>query len=498
MTDLQSPDTQLAFPDGFLFGAATASYQIEGAVSEDGRTPSIWDTFSHTPGRVRHGDTGDVAADHYHRMPQDVALMKELGLRSYRFSVSWSRVQPHGSGAFNPKGIDFYDRLVDELLGAGVAPVVTLYHWDLPQELEDAGGWAERATAEAFGPYAEAVAEALGDRVHTWTTLNEPWCAAYLGYASGVHAPGRTDGAAALAAVHHLNLAHGLACQAVRSVLPQARLSVTHNLHVIRPADPHSADDLDIVRRMDALGNRAFLEPQLEGRLPQDLVADTASVTDWGFVRDSDLETIHQPLDVLGVNYYTTSVVRKWDGISPRVMEDGHMVSEHVPWVGVDDADFVIPVGQRTEMGWLVDPSGLTELLLRTSKTYPGLPLMVTENGAAFDDVVVGGGGSSSGSGAGSGGDGDGGRRVHDSERVDYVRRHLAAVRDAIDRGADVRGYQLWSLLDNFEWAWGYDRRFGITHVDYATQERTLKDSALFYAGVIRANSGGAATAAVV
>ncbi|MEO3937484.1 GH1 family beta-glucosidase [Dermatophilaceae bacterium Soc4.6] len=483
MTDLSPASPELTFPElifpgGFLFGSATASYQIEGAAGEDGRTPSIWDTFSHTPGRVRGGDTGDVAVDHYHRMPQDVALMKELGLRSYRFSVAWSRVQPHGSGPFNPQGIAFYDRLVDELLGAGIAPIVTLYHWDLPQELEDAGGWAARSTAEAFGPYAAAVAEALGDRVHTWTTLNEPWCAAYLGYASGVHAPGRTDGAAALAAVHHLNLAHGLACQAVRSVLPQAQLSVTHNLHVIRPADPYSADDLDVVRRMDALGNRAFLEPQLEGRLPQDLVADTAAVTDWGFVRDGDLETIHQPIDVLGVNYYTTSVVRKWDGVSPRVMEDGHMVSEHVPWVGLDDCDFVIPQGPRTEMGWLVDPAGLTELLLRTSKTYPGLPLMVTENGAAFDDVVV-----VEDQGAGAE------RRVHDVERVDYVRRHLAAVLEAIDRGADVRGYQLWSLLDNFEWAWGYDRRFGITHVDYATQERTLKDSALFYAGVIRANT---------
>ena len=274
--------------------------------------------------------------------------------------------------------------------------------------------------------------------------------------------------------MHHLNLAHGLACQAVRSVVPDATMSVTHNLHVVRPADPHSEGDLDLVRRMDALGNRAFLEPELEGRLPEDLVADTAHVTDWGFVRDGDLETIHQPLDVLGVNYYTTSVVQKWDGVSPRTMEDGHMVAEEVPWVGITDADFVLEEGLRTKMGWLVDPSGLTELLLRTSKTYPDLPLMVTENGAAFDDVVSEEGGV---------------KAVHDDLRVDYVRQHLVAIRDAIASGADVRGYQLWSLLDNFEWAWGYDRRFGIVRVDYDTQERIVKDSAKFYADVIRANT---------
>ena len=467
-------DQHLTFPKDFLFGSATASYQIEGAVAEDGRTPSIWDTFSHTPGTVMNGDSGDLAVDHYHRMPADVALMKELGLQAYRFSVAWPRIQPHGAGAFNSKGIDFYSRLVDELLTADIKPIVTLYHWDLPQELEDAGGWATRATAEAFAPYAGALARTLGDRVHIWTTLNEPWCAAYLGYASGVHAPGRTDGADALAAVHHLNLAHGLAIQAIRAELPGAKVSVTHNLHVIRPADPHSEDDLDVVRRLDALGNRAFLEPELEGHYPEDLIADTAKVTDWSFVRDGDLETIHQPLDVLGVNYYTTSVARKWDGVSPRTLEDGHKASEHSSWVGVDDVDFVLEEGLRTRMGWLVEPAGLTELLLRTSKTYPGLPLMVTENGAAFDDAVSADG------------------QVHDELRLDYVRAHLGAVRDAIDSGADVRGYQLWSLFDNFEWAWGYDRRFGIIRVDYDTQERTIKDSARFYADVIRANTAPA------
>ncbi len=464
-------DPNLIFPKGFLFGAATASYQIEGAVDEDGRTPSIWDTFSHTPGKVVGDDNGDVAADHYHRIRDDVALMKQLGLQTYRFSIAWPRIQPGGSGAFNQKGVDFYSSLVDELLDKGIKPIATLYHWDLPQELEDAGGWANRDTAQAFTRYAAKVAETLGDRIHLWTTLNEPWCAAYLGYASGVHAPGRTNGADALAAVHHLNLAHGLATQAIRAQLPEAQVSVTHNLHVIHPADPGSADDLDIVRRLDALGNRAFLGPELEGAYPDDLLADTARITDWGFVHEGDLKDIHQPLDLLGINYYTTSVARKWDGVSPRDLEDGHQGSENTPWVGVDDVDFVRELGPRTEMGWLVDPAGLTELLVRTARTYPDLPLLVTENGAAFADSV----------------DADG--QVRDSQRVDYVSAHLAAIMDAIDAGADVRGYQLWSLLDNFEWAWGYTRRFGVVRVDYDTQARIVKDSAKFYADVIRANA---------
>ncbi|MDQ6897827.1 MAG: GH1 family beta-glucosidase [Actinomycetota bacterium] len=459
------------FPEGFLLGAATASYQIEGAVAEDGRTPSIWDTFSHTPGKVRHGDNGDVAADHYHRMPQDVALMKQLGLQAYRFSLAWPRIQPGGRGPVNVKGLDFYSRLVDELLEAGIQPVATLYHWDLPQELEDAGGWTTRATSEAFGRYAEVVARALGDRIRSWTTLNEPWCSAYLGYCSGVHAPGRESQAASLAAVHHLNLGHGLAVQAVRAAHADANCSITHNLHVIRPADPHSPEDVDIVRRLDALGNRAFLGPELEGAYPSDLLADTAAITDWSFVRDGDLEQIHQPLDLLGINYYTTSTARKWDGVTDRNREDGHMVATQPPWPGPDDVDFVREPGAHTQMGWRVEPAGLTELLVRTAKDYPGLPLMVTENGAAYPDIVAPDG------------------QVHDGDRVDYVRRHLGAVRDAIDAGADVRGYLLWSLLDNFEWAWGYERRFGIVHVDYETQQRTLKDSGRFYAEVIRAHA---------
>ena len=450
------------FSPDFVWGSATASYQIEGAATEDGRGPSIWDTFSHTPGRTLNGDTGDVADDHYHRWAEDLEHIAALGLDAYRFSIAWPRVQPGGSGAFNQAGLDFYSRLVDRLLELGVRPVATMYHWDLPQELEDAGGWPVRETALRFQDYAAGIVGALGDRVHTWTTLNEPWCAAYLGYASGVHAPGRTEPAAALAAVHHLNLAHGLAGRVVREAAPAAELSVTLNLHVSRPASESDADR-DAVRRIDALGNRAFLGPMLDGAYPADLLADTASVTDWSFVHEGDEKVAAQPLDVLGVNYYTTNLVRAWDGVSPRSDADGHGSSAHSPWVAADDVDFLPQPGQHTAMGWNIDPTGMTELLLRLKGEYPGQPLMITENGAAFDDVV-------SPDGA-----------VHDANRVDYLHRHIDAVGEAIDQGADVRGYFVWSLLDNFEWSFGYDRRFGIIRVDYDTQERLWKDSAHWY-----------------
>ncbi|MFI6158996.1 GH1 family beta-glucosidase [Micromonospora haikouensis] len=450
------------FPEGFVWGSATASYQIEGAATEDGRGPSIWDTYSHTPGRTLNGDTGDVAADHYHRWAEDLGHIAELGLSAYRFSISWPRVQPGGSGAFNRAGLDFYSRLVDGLLERGVRPVATMYHWDLPQELEDAGGWPARDTALRFQEYAAGIVAALGDRVHTWTTFNEPWCSAYLGYGSGVHAPGRTEPAGALAAVHHLNLAHGLAGRVVRELAPAAELSVTLNLHVVRPASG-SAADADAVRRIDALANRAFLGPLLDGAYPADLLADTAKVTDWSFVRDGDERTIAVPLDVLGVNYYSTTLVRAWDGVSARSDNDGHGSSAHTPWVGADDVDFLPQPGPYTAMGWNIEPAGLTELLLRLHREHPGLPLMITENGAAFDDVVTPDG------------------RVHDERRLDYLYRHIDAVGAAMDAGADVRGYFVWSLLDNFEWAWGYDRRFGIIRVDYDTQERIWKDSAHWY-----------------
>ncbi|MGP4097994.1 GH1 family beta-glucosidase [Nonomuraea sp. KM90] len=454
-----------AFPENFLWGTATAAYQVEGAATEDGRGPSIWDTFSHTPGLVANGDTGDVACDHYHRLEEDLDLLAGLGVGAYRFSISWPRVQPGGRGPVNAPGLDFYQRLVDGLLARDIAPVATLYHWDLPQELEDAGGWPHRDTAERFAEYARLMGGALGDRVRTWITLNEPWCSAYLGYASGVHAPARTDPAAALAAVHHLNLGHGLAVQALRTTAAKdAQMSVTLNLHHVRGV---SERDADAVRRADALSNRAFLGPMLEGAYPRDLIADTASVTDWSFVRDGDEATACQPLDVLGVNYYNPTLVRQWDGVTPRETADGHQDGAVSPWIACEDIEFVKQPGPYTEMGWNIDETGLTELLLRLHRDYPDLPTMITENGAAFPDPVSPDG------------------LVHDADRVDYLHRHLTAVTEAIAAGADVRGYFVWSLMDNFEWAHGYAKRFGIVRVNRETMERTWKDSAHWYKDVV-------------
>ena len=466
--------TGVAFPPGFVWGTATASYQIEGAAAEDGRTPSIWDTYSHTPGRVVGGDTGDVADDHYARYREDVAIMRELGVGSYRFSVAWPRITPqvteHALGPVNEAGVAFYDRLVDELLGAGISPAATLYHWDLPQALEDAGGWTNRATAERFAEYAEVVAARLGDRIGTFITLNEPWCSAYLGYASGVHAPGRTEPASALAAVHHLNLAHGLATAAVRRAAPGAQVALTLNLAWVQPASG-SAADADAVRRIDGLQNRVFLDPTLRGEYPADVLADTAPVTDWSFVRDGDLALISQPIDALGLNYYSPTVVRAYAGSGPKLEADGHGDGAASAWPACEDVEFPPQPGPKTDMGWSIDARGMTELLLRLTREHPGLDLYVTENGAAYPDVL--------------GEDG----AVHDDDRIDYLQAHLSAVADAVEAGAPVRGYYLWSLLDNFEWSYGYSKRFGIVHVDYATQQRTVKDSGRWYAEVVRRNA---------
>ncbi|UVS81551.1 GH1 family beta-glucosidase [Actinokineospora sp. UTMC 2448] len=437
----------MRFPEGFLWGAATAAYQVEGAV--EGRGPSIWDTFSHTPGKVDNGDTGDVAVDHYRRFRSDVALMADIGLKAYRFSVSWPRVLAGD--------LDFYASLVDELLGHGIMPVLTLYHWDLPQELEDAGGWTARDTAARFADYAAVVAARLGDRVPLWTTLNEPWCSAFLGYGSGLHAPGRTDGAAALAAAHHLNLAHGWGVQALRAALPSdAQVSIALNPHAVSPADD-SADAVEAARRIDAVGNRVFLGPLFRGGYPDDLMLDTLAVTDWSFVRDGDEAAIGAPIDVLGINYYSTAVV---EGFGPRV--------EPSPWPGSEHVRFAPVTGPVTEMDWGIDPGGLTDLLVGVHREYE-VPLMVTENGAAFPDTVVDG-------------------AVSDPSRVEYLRSHVGAVHEAITAGADLRGYFVWSLVDNFEWSYGYAKRFGIVHVDYATQRRVWKDSAHWYREVIKAN----------
>jgi beta-glucosidase len=447
-TDVATESVDLAaFPPDFAWGAATAAYQIEGGRHADGRTDSIWDTFSHSPGRVVGGDNGDVAIDHYRRWRDDIALMADLGIANYRFSVSWPRVQPGGRGPANQPGLDFYRRLVDELLRHGITPWVTLYHWDLPQELEDAGGWPDRDTAYRFADYAELVFDALQDRVRHWTTLNEPWCSAFLGYAAGTHAPGRVDPPGSVAAAHHLLLGHGLAIRAMRSA-GDHRLGVTLNLYPVSPISEASGD-VDAARRIDGLQNRLFLGPLFGGGYPADVQADLADVTDFGFVRNDDLDTIASPLDLLGVNYYTRHVVG------------------HGPYPGAQLAAFTGRDLPQTAMGWEVDSTGLVEVL-ETVARYTDLPVYVMENGAAYADVV------------------DQNGQIHDADRVAYLRDHTAACATAIRSGVRLRGYFVWSLLDNFEWARGYGKRFGIVHVDHETQRRRPKDSALWYADLLR------------
>jgi beta-glucosidase len=455
----------LRFPDGFLWGAATAAYQIEGGAATDGRTPSIWDTFSVKPGAVVGGHTGHVAVDHYHRYRDDVALMKRLGLNSYRFSVSWSRVQPDGGGPANPAGLDFYRRLVDELLEHGIEPWLTLYHWDLPQPIEDAGGWPARDTASRFAEYASIVHGALGDRVRSFTTLNEPWCSAFLGYASGDHAPGRRDPASAVRAVHHLLLGHGLAVDAIRAQRPETQVGLTLNLYAVSPAST-SDEDAEALRRIDGLGNRFFLDPVLRGSYPADVVADLASITDFSHVRDGDLEVMSRPLSMLGINYYSRHVLA-----APEPGPDGTIdwrgANPAGPNVGSEAVRFISRGVPVTAMDWEIDAPGLSEILQRVARDYPGTPLYITENGAAFDDQV---------------GPDD---VVNDIDRREYIDAHLRACHEAIAAGVPLRGYFAWSLLDNFEWAWGYTRRFGLVYVDYLNQRRTPKASAHWYSDVI-------------
>jgi len=441
----------------FRFGVATSAYQIEGAVAEDGRTPSIWDTYCRITGAVAGGDTGDIACDHYHRMPEDVALIAALGVDTYRFSVSWPRVQPGGRGPANEAGLAFYDRLVDRLLGQGIDPWLTLYHWDLPQELEDAGGWPERDTAYRFADYAELVFARLSDRVRTWTTLNEPWCSAMLGYAYGAQAPGKQDLPAAIRAVHHLLLGHGLATGRMRAAAPEnTSFGITLNLGTADAATDDPAD-VDAARRADGLGSRLYLDPLLRGNYPADVVADLAAVGARLPIEDGDLSVMSAPIDVLGVNYYSgwTFSGRTEEGATTD--ELGRPVTRGVPRGR--------PV---TAMGWEIVPECFTSLLVRLSRDYPGVPMVITENGAAFDDLAVVDG------------------VIEDQDRVAYLSAHLAAVSAARQQGADVRGYLAWSLMDNFEWSYGYEKRFGIVHVDYATQVRTPKLSARWYADTIR------------
>ncbi|MFB6555685.1 GH1 family beta-glucosidase [Streptomyces sp. NPDC056405] len=454
-----------AFPPSFLWGAATSAYQIEGAVAEGGRTASIWDTFCRQPGAIASDHDGDVACDHYHRMPEDVDLMASLGIDAYRFSLAWPRIQPHGSGGVNQKGLDFYKRLIDRLNDRGIKPWITLYHWDLPQELEDAGGWPLRDTAYRFAEYAELAYGALGDRVEHWTTLNEPWCSAMLGYDAGVHAPGRKNFRDAIRAAHHLLLGHGLAARRIREAAGSSplQLGITLNLGTATP-QTDSAADRDACRRVDGLNRRLYLDPIVHGRYPEDVVSDLERRNADLPIEDGDLSVIASPLDMLGVNFYFGTTIS-------GVGSDGSMTDS----AGVPIAREVGRGLSKTALGWEITPTSLTDLLLRLQQEY-GLPTVITENGAAFDDVL-------SVNGA-----------VHDQDRVSYIAEHVTAVAAARAQGADVRGYFVWSLMDNFEWAHGFGKRFGIIHVDYETQRRTLKDSALWYRDTLewlRAPSSG-------
>ncbi|QSO53593.1 beta-glucosidase [Alicyclobacillus curvatus] len=443
--------SNLSFPDGFLWGAATAAYQIEGAVHEGGRGVSVWDTFSHTPGKVNAGETGDVACDHYHRYDEDLDILQSLGVKSYRFSVAWPRIFPE-RGKLEQQGIDFYRKLVEGLLERGITPALTLYHWDLPQYLEDDGGWANRATVDAFVEYAETLFREFGDLVPYWITHNEPWCTAFLGYGLGIHAPGHQDWTLAARASHHVLLSHGLAVQAYRKLGLTGQIGITLNfMHV--EAEGESPDDLRALDIADAFSNRWFLDPLFKSSYPEVLKNTTLSgVPDWSFIQPGDLEVISVPIDFLGVNYYTRGVM-KFDGTSPQ---------------GVVQLPPTLPT---TESGWEIYPDGLYHLLTRLRSDYTGgLPLYITENGAAFIDDFDDG-------------------EVHDSKRIDYIYRHLQAARKFIEEGGALKGYYVWSLMDNFEWAEGYAKRFGIVYVDYKTQKRTLKDSAKWYRDVITANA---------
>ncbi len=439
---------RLAFPDGFLWGAATAAYQVEGAANEGGRSPSIWDTWSHIPGNTANGDTGDIAIDHYHRWRDDIEIMKELGLKAYRFSISWSRVLPNGRGEVNQEGMQFYSDLVDGLLEAGIEPWVTMFHWDLPQVLDDEGGWANRQMLDAWDEYVEAITSALGDRVKHWITLNEPWVIAHMGYNWGTNAPGRKDLKEALAVSHSLNLAHGRAVNIVRKNVPDAKVGITLNLWYIY-GETDSPEDQEAVRKSDLFNNRWFLDPVMKGSYPEDMVQAFGDAMPK--IEPGDMELASVPTDFLGINSYNPQYVKH----DPSA-DNG---------VGFAERDV-----EKTAMDWPVDPQGFQDLLERVQRDYTPNAIYVTENGSAWDDEVVDG-------------------EIHDERRIAYLKGHLNAAHRAIANGTSLKGYFCWSLFDNFEWALGYAKRFGIVYVDYSTQERIIKDSARYYADVIAHNS---------
>jgi beta-glucosidase len=442
------------FPDGFIWGAGTSAYQVEGAVTEGGRGASIWDTFSHEHGRVANDENADVTADHFHHVDEDIALMAEIGLQAYRFSIAWPRIQPSGRGAPNPAGIDFYDRLVDGLLKRAIQPCPTLYHWDLPQALEDAGGWLSRDTVDRFADYASICYEAFGDRVPTWFTVNEPWVAATLGYRLGIHAPGRQDLGLAVRASHHLLLGHGAAVRRFRESSRAGRIGIVLSISPTYPATDSEADRV-AADGSDGYTNRWFLDPVLRGSYPPDILDLFAGLgVSLDAIEPDDPALIGERSDLLGVNYYTRRVITA--GTS-----DGGL-----PWTVLPPA----PDVPHTDTGWEITPQCLTDLLVRIGRDHSGIPILITENGAVFLDSP------------------DPTGRIPDTGRIAYLRGHIGAVLAAIDEGVRVEGYFSWSLLDNFEWAEGFRSRFGLIHVDYPTGRRLLKDSGRAYARIIAAN----------
>ena len=449
------------FPEDFLWGVATASYQIEGAALEGGRGPSIWDTFSHIPGKVRRGDTGDIACSAYHHLDSDLDLLSDLGVQAYRFSIGWPRVQPDGRGAVNAEGLDYYRRLVTGLRDRGIEPVATLYHWDLPQPLEDAGGWPARDTASRLADYAAIVGAALGDEVGRWITLNEPFVVANHGYRTGVHAPGRTDDVAAAAATHHLLRGPGLALGALRAAVPPGvEVGFTLNLTVVRPTTEQAKA---VAEEIEAETNRVFLDPVLTGAYPVGAVRPSL-LPAAELIQDGDMGIISAPIDFLGVNYYRPGTVG-WRAEDDELRRGEDRISGYPGAVNITRDGI-----ERSAMGWPIDASGLYDLLRQLHRQAPGLPLYVTENGMAAEDYV----------------DPEG--EVDDYERIAYLRDHIDAAGRAIDAGVDLRGYFCWSFLDNFEWAEGYQKRFGLVYIDYGTQRRIPKASAAYYASVIREN----------
>jgi beta-glucosidase len=454
------------FPHDFIWGTATASYQIEGAFNVDGRGPSIWDTFSKTPGKVVNGDTGDRACDHYNRFEEDIAIMKDLGVTAYRFSISWTRLFPNGDSVREERGFDFYNRLINALIAADIEPMVTLYHWDLPQTLEDKGGWANREIVNSFEDYATACAEAFGDRINTWITLNEPWCVSWLGYSNGVHAPGKKDFRLAIAASHHTALAHAAATKAIKKIRPQAIVGLTVNMNNIHNESPEDSEVVDFAALNDSNLNRWWIDALTSGKYPQNLV-DVYGEMLSSVIVEGDEERLKAVPDFLGINYYCDGFVR-----SPRPEDKPAIEGGFMPFPQRVDVSAPEELSKDlTAMGWVVTPEGLGNLVKRVHKDWPQIPcLVITENGSSYEDQKING-------------------EVIDLKRTAYLDAHLKSLQQAIADGSPVKGYFAWSLLDNFEWAEGYAKRFGIVYVDYETFERTPKASFKRYKEIIAANT---------